>query len=69
MKTPIILLLLFSWNINAFAQTKQEIYNNPDIVWAGIIDLDFVVDADTNTNWKQYSQLQNLPKNCRRNWR
>ena len=55
MKQSIFLFTILLWNINVFAQTKQEIYNNPDIVWAGIIDLDFVVDADSSTNWKEYA--------------
>ncbi|MFK7951139.1 MAG: hypothetical protein AB8G11_26395 [Saprospiraceae bacterium] len=61
MKKTILLLMIILLNINAFAQTKQEIYCNSDIVWAGIIDMDFVVDADTNTNWKEYviSDLDN----------
>lgn len=46
-------------SINAFAQTKQEIYCNSDIVWAGIVEVDFVVNADTSTDWMKY-ELNNL---------
>lgn len=54
MKQQIILIITLFLYFNASAQTKQEIYCNPDIVWAGIIEVDFVVDADTSTDWKLY---------------
>lgn len=44
-----------------FAQTKQEIYCSPNIVWAGRVDIDFVPDAVKNENWDVYkvSHLSN----------
>lgn len=49
-----LIMLFFIIQTTILAQTKQAIYNNPNIVWAGIVDLDFVIDADSNTNWKKY---------------
>lgn len=64
MKRIVFLLLVILLNINLFAQTKQEIYCNADIVWAGVVELDFVVDADSSTDWEAYkiSDLNQLFK-------
>lgn len=37
-----------------FAQTKQDVYCNENIVWAGIGEMDIVIDSDSNTDWKAY---------------
>ena len=54
MKEQVIQLIIVLFSINAFAQTKQEIYCNSNIVWAGSVEVDFVVDADTSTDWNRY---------------
>lgn len=54
MKQYFLLLIVLFIKFNTSAQTKQDIYCNPDIVWAGMIEVDFVVDADTSTDWKLY---------------
>ncbi len=37
-----------------FGQTKQDIYCNPNITWAGEVDIDIIVNADSTINWKAY---------------
>lgn len=56
MKTKIlkIIFLFLIINNQLSAQTKMEIYTNPNIVWAGIVDIDVVIDADSSTNWEYY---------------
>jgi len=53
----VALFITFSIGLNA--QTKQDIYCNEDIVWAGISEIDVVIDADSNIDWKTY-KISNL---------
>lgn len=56
MKTRIlkIIFLFLITNYQLSAQTKMEIYTNPNIVWAGIVDIDIIIDKDSLTDWKHY---------------
>lgn len=64
MKKITIVFLLFVINHALLAQTKMDIYTNPDIVWAGIVDIDLVIDADTSTDWKYY-EISGLGKHLK----
>lgn len=35
---------------------QQQLFCNPDIVWAGTLDLDVLPDVDTNTNWDAFHE-------------
>jgi hypothetical protein len=54
MKKLTILSLLLVTSSALLAQTKMDIYTNSNIVWAGIVDIDIVINADTSTDWKYY---------------
>lgn len=49
-----IILLFTVWTSNLFAQSKQDLYCNPDIVWAAIIEFDIIPDAPEDQNWDEY---------------
>jgi hypothetical protein len=49
-----LILAFLALAINLSAQTKQELYCNPDIVWAAIIEFDVIPDAAENQNWNEY---------------
>lgn len=48
-----ILLLCLNYTTST-AQTKKEMYCDENIVWAGSTEIDFVIDADSNINWRTY---------------
>jgi len=57
LKISFVISLVFSLNNIACAQTKYEIYTNKNIVWAGIADIDIVIDDKEVKDWKYYNLI------------
>lgn len=50
------LFILCCLVITLNAQTKQEVYCNPSIVWAGIVDIDMVPNLSKDQNWDTFAE-------------